>query len=122
MHKDGVGEALPLSLGVTITEQPCRLMASREKIQNVIGATGAAMARGRATSQELSCIIGSWVWLAMHCRPACCLLGACYKFVAKSAGDQTRRELWESVLNELHMLYHLAPLMYAHQGREVVEH
>ncbi|CAK0878548.1 unnamed protein product [Prorocentrum cordatum] len=93
MHADGVGDALPLSLGVAIAEQPCRLVASRGKIQNVIGATGAVMARGRATSQELSHIVSC-------------------KFVTKFEGDQTRRELWESVLNELHMLDHLAPLMH----------
>ncbi|CAK0844940.1 unnamed protein product, partial [Prorocentrum cordatum] len=110
MRKDGVGDACPLSLGATITEQPCRLLASREKIQNVIGSIGAVMARGRASSQELSRIIGSWVWLAMRCRPAFCLLDARYKFVAKFEGDQTRRKLWESALHELHMLYHLAPL------------
>ena len=114
MHKDGVGPALPLSLGVMITESPYRLMASREKFQNVIGATGALMARGRATSQELSRIVGSWVWLAMCCRSAFCLLDSCYKFVTKFDGDEAKHELWESVLNELHMLYHLAPLMYTH--------
>eukprot|EP00959_Pyramimonas_sp_CCMP1952_P226733 4740736-Pyramimonas_sp.AAC.1 len=78
MHKDGVGTAMPLSLGVTITQRPYRLMAAQEKVKNVIGATRALLDRGQATSTELSRIIGSWAWLAMCCRAAFCMLDACY--------------------------------------------
>ncbi|CAK0825583.1 unnamed protein product [Prorocentrum cordatum] len=114
MHKDGVGAAMPLSLGVTITQRPHRLMAAQEKVKNVIGATKALLDRGRATPTELSRIIGSWVWLAMCCRAAFCMLDACYKFVTKYGDDDQVHILWESVTNELYMLYHLAPLMYTH--------
>ncbi|CAK0904126.1 unnamed protein product, partial [Prorocentrum cordatum] len=88
-HEDDSGGAMPLSLGVTITERPCRLMAAQEKIRSVFGATKALLDRGRATSTGLSRIIGSWVWFAMCCRAAFCLLDARYKFVTKCEGDDT---------------------------------
>ncbi|CAK0805297.1 unnamed protein product, partial [Prorocentrum cordatum] len=113
MHKDGVGDALPLSLGDAITEQPCRFVASREKSRTLLGQLELSWlgAERRLRSCPVSLARGSGL---RCCRPAFCLLGACYKFATKFEGDQTRRELWESALNELRMPCHLAPLMYTH--------
>ncbi|CAK0894126.1 unnamed protein product [Prorocentrum cordatum] len=99
MHMDGPGDAIPLSLGATIAEKPHRLTAAGDKVRNVIGATRALLARGHATSQELSRTVGSWVWSAMRCRSAFCPLDSRYTFATKYGGDQGRHELWESALN-----------------------
>ncbi|CAK0852121.1 unnamed protein product, partial [Prorocentrum cordatum] len=115
MHKGGAGGAMHLSLGATIAERSNDLTASREKIQNVIGATGALLARRRATSNELSRVVGSWAWLAMCCRSGFCVLDARCKLVTERSDDDAKYESWGSVLNELHMLHHRAPLMHAHR-------
>ena len=110
MHKDGTGEAVPLSLGVSITEAPYRLNASTQKLSAVIAATGAMLKLQACSSKALSKLVGSWIWVAMCCRAGFAVLDGCFKFITKYDNILEEQPIWKSVRDELHMLYYLAPL------------
>ena len=110
-HKEGSGEGVPVSLGVTISPGLV-LHVVTAKMARVVQGTLMILERGRATAKEMQKLLGHWVWILMCARPAFSVLSAAYRFVEASlAQPGVRLPIWSSVRDELRTLCSLAPLL-----------
>ena len=94
-----------------VTNQWTSLRPAAEKLALLLPGTKGALLRGRASSLQLSRLIGVWVWMMSGVRGAMCLFDSVFAFVEAYRNDKAEHNLWEAVVDELTAVYYTAPLM-----------
>ena len=87
------------------------LLPSKEKFSKTLAITHALCLSRCCSSNKLSQIIGSWVWICMMKRPILSILYHCYQFIEKK--HETKTRLPGTVIAELTCLLGIAPLISA---------
>ena len=112
VHKDGFGQGVPETLGMTIsTEDGHRLRPSQAKLALLLAATRGLLLRPAASSLEVSRLLGSWIWIMTIARAGMALFSGVFRFVEAYREDQLPHAMWDAVRDELNAAYYLAPLL-----------
>jgi len=83
------------------------------KMHNLIQVTAEVLRFGRSTAKMMEVLVGYWIWAMLVVRPAFSIFNAVWKFMRAAASHAEVFTLWPSVVKELSMALHLAPLMVA---------
>jgi hypothetical protein len=84
--------------------------AGVDKLSQLCALTLSYLRHGYASGEQMSKLVGSWVWPLLVRRPALSSLRHVYRFI-HCAGEK-HYQLWPSVKRELLILLGLAPLLY----------
>ena len=100
----------PTSLiGVLFSPRSRRLAPEPERLVALLRDTAAFLVTPLVSGEQLSALLGRWVWLLLLFRPLLSVLVAAYRFVAVAGPEPLY--LWPSVRVELQALLDLAPFL-----------
>ena len=107
VHKETQGEGVE-ALGAVVTQDPCRVGVTKEKVLLLVLATEQATRTGLTSIRVVERLLGLWGWVILFARPALSIVSQCYHFTR--GGDRSKvRRLPAEVVRELRCLCALAP-------------
>ncbi len=98
-------------LGIMIHGRKQRMMVAGDELVSLQYKTLHLLHVGECTSNELSILVGHWVWFLLLKRPLLSILQRTYKFIQQFRYETALKSIWITIQRELTLLCCLCPLL-----------